>query len=308
MAEPDAGVVDSLEDVNRIRDAVETAIVEDEPTPTPLTTNEDDDAPENDDADKNGDDKDPKDTTESDADAEEEEDDGNESDPKPEAKSTDFKFKQFVDENPTAHISNLEQAYSKSSAEGVRLHNELQQTQRRVDAIVSAAAADPDLAQRLNKVLQNPSQSGDPTGGSTEPTESLEDPFLTHLRVEMREKSIAEVKDILESHPEIASDPELGQRVKYWMDTFAAAYRKENNGKLMSGGDAMRAAMKYLGIDEKSEKQQTASTLKNLAAPTRPTASRKSAKTSDKKPVSDAAISFGAAMGVSREKIEKYAN
>lgn len=294
---------------NDIRTAVETAGAEDE------IVQDDEDQEEQVENSEEEDDKSKDDASDSD-DSEDDENDSDDDEEKDEDKDKDDapverKFKNLAADDDAGYITNLERAYENSSAEGVRLSNELAATNRRVDAIIAAAQKDPDLAKRLNDVLDgsgvvtSSGKDGQQDGASDDQVSPIEDPFLVNAKTEWQEKSRQEVEDILAANPELLSDPKLNTQVKHWMEVFSQEELR-NNKRLMSGGEAMLAAMRYLGVEDKRKKQDVANKAKSLAAPSKPTKSR--TPKPQKATVSDAALDLASKMGVSRETVEKYAN
>lgn len=297
-------------DTTRIQSVVETANAEDENDSTEEKDTQDDDSAESaddkseaDSTDENSEDNSDEEDEEED-DAKTDKDDESKDDKKSDKSTGEHKFKQFADEDPQKHISNLEKAYSESSSEAVRLNTELGQQTRRIDALMAAVGKDPDLADKLTKALGgDDSSSGGDGQGDGAPSPAT-DPFLTAARTDWQEKSEKEVAEIVEANPELVSDPNLNAEVKHWMEVISREeYQKHR--KVITGGEAMTRAMKLLNVEDKRSGQKTASAVKDLAAPTRPRGTRKAKPAS--KDVSDSAYKFGELMGVSREKVEKYA-
>lgn len=295
-----------IHDASTIASVVETANAEDEnDTGGESLENQDDSEEEDledDDKSKSGDESE---------DDESDDDDSEEEDKSKKPESAERKFKQFAADDDSKYISNLEKAYENSSAEALRINTEFGQTQRRLDSLMQVVARDPELATRLEKAMSGtstPDASGTApaaTGGDGSPAPT-DNPFLMNAQAEWREKSTKEVETIVEANPELLSDPELNANVKHWMEVFSAEEYKKT-GKIMSGGKAMEAAMRHVGFTDKRKKQDDiTSKVKDLAAPTRPGKTRK-AKPSSAKNVSDSAYKFGELMGVSKEKVEKFA-
>lgn len=306
----DADDEKNLSDTDRVRSVVENSNEEDESDENEddEEDKEEDSAEDDSDEDDSEDDSEDDDEEEDDSDSDDDKDKSKKTDPKkPESKS-DFKYKKYADDDPVKHIQNLEKAYESSSSEAINLTRERDTANRRITAIVQAAAKDPEFAKSLQKVIDSipdAAKGGDKDDKSSGPAPT-DNPFTVDAQTRWREKSQKEVQAILDANPEIATDPELGKQVKEWMDFFAdKVYQKE--GKLLSGGEAMEMAMRHLGIEDKREKQKTAKAAKSLAAPTRPHGNKKPSKgNGPKKPVSEQAYDFGSKMGVSRETIDKY--
>lgn len=296
----DTDVSNPVADADRIRSAVETDNTEDEDDTST------DDA--KDDADSEEEDSDKNDDASAEEDSEDSSDDEDEDDEdKSDKEESERKFKNLAANDDAGYISNLEKAYENSSAEAIRLNKELGQTSRRVDAIIAAAQKDPDLAKRLNKVLDTSGvvDSSGEESSNDEGVSPLSDPFLIDAKTTWENKSRDEVQAILDANPELVTDPVKNANVKHWMEVFSAEEMKRNK-RLMGGGEAMEAAMRHLGIEDKRTKQTTAAKAKELAAPTRAKGAKK-AKSSGKKPLSDSAYNFAAKMNVSKESVEKYA-
>lgn len=294
MPKPDeAGVNDTVDDANKIQSAVENANAEDE---TDKSADEDEN---NEDLDEEDSKQEDDSSDDDDSEDEKSDDDDEEDEDKSEKKeSAERKFKNLASDDDVVYITNLEKAYENSTAEAMRLNTELGNTQRRVNALMQAVSGDAELAERLNKAIgATDSDTGD------EP--SLADPFLEDAKTTWRQKSEKEVQEIIDANPELLSDPKLNSQVRHWMELLSAEEMKVNK-KLMSGGEAMEAAMRVLNIKDKRTAPNVASKAKDLAAPARAQTSRKP-KTSSKS-VPDAAYKFGELMGVSKEAVEKYAN
>lgn len=302
----EAAEANDLSVSQRIQDAVETANAEDEKPETDEDQEDQDEADEEDEDDKDDDssDDDSEDDKKSDDDEEEDKPESKE------AKSAERKFKNLAAEDDAEYIKNIERAYENSTAEALRINTELGAVGRRVDAIMEAAQKDPDLAKRLSAVLDakgvaaQPGKEADPLDAS-ESSDSTDDPFLVDQKTRWQEQGRKEVEEIIDANPEIASDPELNRQVKHWMNLYSKEELRTNK-RLLSAGEAMEMAMDHLKIKDKRVKQDVANATKGLAAPSKPTSSRK-AKTKSK-PLSDSAYKLAENLGVSKENVEKHAN
>ena len=243
-----------------------------------------------------------------DADDDEESDDDEGDDPKPDDKKTpkSRKFSQFAgDGTDEAYLNNLENGYKNSSAEAIRLKGELDQATGRNDAIMRAIAADPELAKRLNDVV-NKGGSGGGSDSSKNPADSgIDNPFVKSLENEWKEKSTQEIQEIIDANPELTSDEQLSENVKHYMNLFSTDHYNRT-GKLMSGGEAMKKAMDFLGIQDKRQKQDLANgAKKNL---TSPRSRGKAKKSSGSKPTfTPAQLAMAQAMGKDQAWLEKNA-
>lgn len=244
----------------------------------------------------------------SDADDGEEEDgaEGAEGKPKPGEKQEpkNRQFTQFAgDGTDDQYISNLEKGYQNSSAEAIRLKGEFETAQSRVDAIMRAAATDPDLAQKLNTVIQG--KPGEEGSGDKPAAAAVENPFLRNMRAEWEQKSTKEIETFIEANPEVATDPTIEASVKKWMKIFSDQAMNDE-GRLMSGGEAMEAAYRHLGLENKLGKQKLADGAKGVAGTTRPRGKAK--KTDGQKPrFTDSQIAMAKAMGKNEDWLAQNA-
>lgn len=294
-----------VDDATKIQSVVETANAEDEKE---NESNDDDQDLEDTDEEDSKD----KDDDSAEDDSEEEssdDDDEDEEDKSKDGESAERKFKNLAAKDDAGYISNLEKAYENSSAEAIRLSNEVGQTNRRIDSLLAAVQKDPDLAERLNKAMGNvdmSSSSGNDNGfGNSDAPAPTDNPFLVDAQTKWEKDSKEQVQEIIDANPELITDPEKNANVRHWMEIFSAEEMRKNK-RLLSGGEAMEQAMKHLGIEDNRTKQTVGSKVKDLAAPTRPKGSKK--KSSKSAPLSDAAYAFADKMGVSKEKVEKFAN
>lgn len=298
--------------VDGIRKVVEGALSPDE--------NQDDDDDEGDDADASNDDDnsgddaagdDSKDDSDGDdADEDEDEDDaesGDKKDPK-----SDRKFSQFKgDGTDKAYISNLEDGYKNSSAEAIRIKGELETVSGRLDSLLRVVTANPEISKALNAALQGDDKGAGGSGSGSDAgksSEVIDDPFVKSLHAEWQEKAEQEIQTIIDANPELITDEPLGKRVQHWMSVFSEEYRKENNGKLMGGGDAMLAAMKYLGIEDRRQKQDLAQGAKKDLTPPR-SRGNKAKKSGGQKPTFSAdQLAMAKAMGHDEAWLQKNAS
>ena len=274
MAELQPNQQPKLSDTERVRQAVEGKSPDESQGDDAANGDDndedaDDDAANGDDAgDDSADDSADDDADGDDADADDDAD-GEDDDSKPNDQPKDRRFTQFAgDGKDETYISNLEKGYENSSKEAIRLNQELSQATGRVEAIMRAAATDPDLAAKLNAAV-----NGSDAGGSGDDKNSngspADNPFVRNLQSEWQEKSEKEIAAFIEANPEVATDPQISADVKHWMNVFSNdAYNR--TGRLMSGGEAMALAYKHLGLDNKLEKQNLADGAKKIAGTTRP--------------------------------------
>jgi hypothetical protein len=299
--------------VNDIKAAVENAkAAKDEGE----DTEDDDDAGDEDDSDDAGEGDDDgaenqeEDTEESDdADGDEDGDDDEEEDNPDEKKSqkTDRKYKQYAgDGSDKSYISNLEKALQSSSSEAVSIKTELNQANGRVDAIMRAAASNPELAKMLNAAI-NGSGTGDGggKGSGSEAASAADNPFVSDLKAQWTQKSEQEIETFIEANPEVVSDPKVKEDVQHWMKVFSEQHF-QRTGRLLSGGEAMSQAYKHLGLENKLEKQNLAAGAKKSAAPTRPRGKSKKAS-GQKANFSPDQLAMAKAMGKDESWLSKNA-
>lgn len=296
-----------------IRDAVENSRNSDESNDD---DSDDDDSGDDDnsDDDNSGDDAagddddnsddDGDDSDDSDDDADDDAESGDKKDPKSGRKFSQFKG----DGTDKAYISNLEEGYKNSSAEAIRIKGELETTSGRLDAMLRVVAASPELSKALNDQLNGQGGgSGSGSGNDENSQDDLANPFIANLQAEWQEKSEKEIQEIIDGNPELITDEALGKDVKKWMAVFSAEYRKDHGGRLMSGGDAMIAAMKHLGIEDKREKQDLANGAKKNLTPPR-SRGNKAKKSGGQKPkFTDSQIAMAKSMGKDEAWLQKNA-
>lgn len=216
-------------------------------------------------------------------------------------KDSGYRYTQFVgDGKPETYISNLEKAYENSSAEGINLNQKLKQATNRVDAIVAAAKADPELAEKLTAVLSGTPSDAAPKGEAAPTT----DPFLVDAKTKWEQQSTKEAEEFIAANPEVVSNPTIKADVQHWMEVFSREEYK-TNGRLMTAGEAMKLAYNRLGLEDKREARKSLSDAKKAVAPTRPQGSRKPVSTASD--FTDTQVDLAKKMGVSKEKLDKYA-
>ena len=283
-----------------IRKVVENANAEDENLDDDAgDSNEDDDEElEND-----GEGDESKDDDEEESDDDDDEDNPDD-DKKDKSQKSDRKYKQYAgDGTDTSYIQNLEEAHKNSTTEAISLKQQLNQVNGRVDAIMKAAAKDPQLAEGLNKAIKDIGDGGD--DGASDPTAATDNPFVRSLQAEWSEKSEKEIGDFLGEHPEAVADPEVSKDLKKWINIFSSQYYKDTN-KLMSGGEAIKKAWKHLDLDTKFGKQNLAKGAKKTVTPPRSRGSKKKALSQKENFTADQ-LAMAKAMGKDQAWLEKNA-
>jgi hypothetical protein len=290
-----------------IRQLVETANAEDEKLKQAAgdDTDDDDDSDNDDSSDDAGAKKtDKADDSDNADDSDDDDDDSDDADNPDDKKSqTERKFTQYKgDGTDQSYISNLEKAHQSSTTEAINLRTELNQATGRVEAIMRAAAADPELATKLNAAV-NGAGTGD--DGGSDKTSATDNPFVADLQAQWKEKSEKEIDQFIEANPEVASDPKVKADVQYWMGVFSNNHY-ERTGRLLSGGEAMSQAYNHLGLENKLSKQNLAAGAKKTATPTRARGKSKQT-TSQKTTFTDDQIAMAKSMGKDQAWLEKNA-
>ena len=260
------------------------------------TSDDDESSDDDSEGDDDGSDTTDDDTNNSDdasGDDEGDDDEGDENSDESKAQSKSYKYQQYVgDGKPETYISNLEKAHQSSITSAVQLQTDLNTATGRVDAIMRAAASDPDLAKRLNEII-NKDGSGTEDGGDE--GSAISNPFVADMEAQWREKSTKEIDEFIEANPEVATDPKIAKDVQYWMGVFSQQHQKRT-GRLLSGGEAMAQAYRHLGLENKLDKQTLAAGVKKTAAHTRPRGKVKKS-TGQKPKFTDAQIAMAKSMG-----------
>lgn len=185
-------------------------------------------------------------------------DDDSKDDKKAPSKS-DRKFTQFAgDGSDKAYLSNLEKGYLNSSAEALKLKDEIDTAKAQLDNILRVAAANPEVAKAIAAA---DSSVKVPVSGASDPAES--NPFIRSAQAEWQERSEKEIQEFIDANPEIATDPKISEDVRRYMKLFSNE-QFERTGKLMTGGEAMENAFKFLGLEDKREKQNLAAGAKGI--------------------------------------------
>lgn len=307
MAQTDDAEDKPLTTSEDVRKAVETARAEDESDPwTPSDTGEGEDDAEAGAADGEASESDKSDADQGDS-TDEADDTTDEEDSKPDAKPGAYRYNQFAgDGRPETYLANLEKAYENSSSEGIRLNQENSRFRRQLEAVQQAAGSDPELANKLHAALTgqkvDPATSADTNSQAT--TSPLANPFLVQQEREWQKKSEQEVDEIIKANPEVVSDENLNKRIRGHMEAISAQVWKDEQ-RLMTAGEAMEAAFRVLGIEDKRKVGKEVSDTKRAVAASKPAAPRKSPSTGAD--FTDLQLQFAAKAGLSKEKLEKFA-
>lgn len=220
------------------------------------------------------------------------------------------RFTQFAgDGSVETYIKNLEDGYTNSSQEAIRIKDERDAYEAQVERVKKAAAQDKDLGERLLNILKGDGAGGSTqgSGGDTKASGSgdSENPFLKDAETRWNEQSEKEAEEFSQANPEVVTDPKINADVRRWMRVFSnEVYERE--GRLMMAGEAMRLAYRHLGLEDKTQsKQNLVAGLKKQATPPRPQSSKKGNGSSDSKKISDLTLSIASQMGIDKTRIEK---
>lgn len=242
------------------------------------------------------------DTNDDQDDADTDEDTADDTDDEPdegEGQSEDGKFEkrytQLKGDTLVEYKDSLEDAYNKSSAEGVRLNTELSDLKSKVGHILAAAEANPDLAKQLGL---------DESGTSTAPANTVKSPAETYAEQMMQERMEKEYSEFTTEHPEVDTDDTLRKELLAEVSVQSAAYNARS-GKIISMADALNRAWKVLGYDDNSKEKLAVKAKENASQGTAQGTSAKK-KSTTKPEVSEKAMALAKQMGLSEKDVQKY--
>lgn len=219
MATQDTTTEDTTQE--ELDEEVETSQEEDE------TTTDTDDA-----SDEETEDQDEDEESEEDADAETEEDD------KPEFKK---RFTQFKGETYEAYVPELEKAHAHLIGELTRVKQGDKDKQGKIDAVMAAAAKDPEFAKKLDELM------------GEEAEQVTVDPALLKARQDMEEQMTKDYNAFVDLHPELETDPILSKEVFEYIEELGALSRKK--GKIMSMKSALTKAWALARPDDDDQEK-----------------------------------------------------
>lgn len=299
--------------VDDIQKVVETSLKPEETEEDETLEDEEDQKEEAEESEEEDSEEETEDDSEEEDEDESEEDDSEEeteeeSEEETEDDSKKYRFEQFAGESDEEYIKNLEEGYENSSKEAVRLKNEADVSTRRLNAIMDAAKADPKLGEALQNALTEAGTTAESL--ETKPGDDVEtsnNPFLKAAETEWKTKSQQEAKEFVEANPEVLSDPEINGKVRHWMEVFTRE-EMQQNGKLLTAGEALEKAYNHLGLENKLKKEEDlAAAAKKNSAPSRPKSSTPKKKKSSGKDFTQSQLDYASKLGLSKEKLEKYA-
>lgn len=199
-----------------------------------------------------------------------------------ESETFDKRFTQFKGDDLPEYAKNLEEGYAQSTAEAQRLVKENADYKLKIDRITAAVANDPELAERLNVSNDSP------------------DPALNYARQEMVAKQKTEYDGFLQEHPEVETDPALGERLLKRVTTISKAVY-DDEGRMLGMGEALGMAWSSLGLGNNQE-ETTRMAAKNVAAQSRTASSKKPTPKSEFTP---AQLDFAQKMGLSEKELRE---
>lgn len=199
------------------------------------------------------------------------------------------RFTQLKGDTPEEYLGSLEDAYAKSTTEGQRLAGENKELKSRLESLTQLVAQDAELAEKLSKVID-----GD--------VKVQLDPRMKALADEVEQKWEKEYNQFVESHPEVAADQTLAEKLNSAMAQVRDfVYKTE--GRQIGMAEGLERAWKLLDIDDSEEKTRMAA--KNVASQTRVASGKAKAKAAPK--LTDAQQKLAAKMGLDPKKVEQYA-
>ncbi len=184
---------------------------------------------------------------ETDDDSDDSEDEGeDESDEDEDSETFKKRFTQVKGDTESEYLKNLEDTYANSSTEAVRLSKELKESKAIIDRINAAVAKDPQLAEAL-KTSDVEAQKDQPP----------KDPVLAWAESERDKIWGREYNEFVESHSEIATDPELAEALNNQLAIVRDVVMR-NEGRMVGMGEGLKKAWKLLDKDDTDEKVRIA--------------------------------------------------
>lgn len=212
-----------------------------------------------------------------------------EEDPEEDPKPSDYqpRLKQFLKEDGTVDLENLEKSYIESGKQAVKLDNDLKQIRSDYGELLGAIKANPEVAEKLfgkegaKSLIENNNipTGGNPggKGGGSDPVASH--PLLRHLEAQQANASRREYEEFVEAHPEAVTDPEKARKIGTFLKKHGEIYREENNGEIPSMKESLEEAYRYYGWDLEIKKKEDVAVAAKKTAATRRTPSAKRAAT-----------------------------
>ncbi len=221
------------------------------------------------------------DSDDEDSDSDDDEETEEEDDEEPDFKK---RYTQIKGDTADEYIPNLETAYKNSSAEAVRLKQQVTDLQKQMDDITALVANSPELAEQIKE--------GKAPAVAT-------DPALLKARQDMESQNKKEYAAFVDSHPELESDPELQKQVFDEIRDFAEVAQKKN--RVLGMKEALTMAWTSLGLKE-SKEEKVRMKAKDTAARSKNAGAKKTVKA--KVEFTEAQIGAGLRMGLGKTRQE----
>lgn len=250
---------------------VETPKGEDEPTPEATAddaTPADPEAQDEPDGDKPDGDEEPEDKTDEDS-------------------TFTKRYTQFKGDSPEEYAKNLEEAYHNSSAEAVRLSREVKEMKTRLDTIAGQVANNPELAEKLNQ---------------TPASDAIASPAVAWAEEKLNEEIKKDYADFVDLHPEIETDPTLGEKMeKAISSVIQVTYDTENRRAPLR--EAMEKAWIILGKDKEDNQEKLDMAVKDQASMNKTTPA--TAKPKPKSEFTPAQLEMAKKLGLTEEQLRE---
>lgn len=217
-------------------------------------------------------------------DDDQDEDDSEESDDDEEESEFKKAFSQIKGDNLEEYTPNLEEAYRKSSREGIRLAKEAKEKQAQLDAIMAVVDKNPELKKAIE------------AGAGKE---VLVDPALTHARQQMEQQMEKDYAKFAQTHPSIDDDPDIAEKVLEEVAILGESYRKR--GKNLSMEKALKLAWSNLDLDEDEKDEKIANAAKKQASKSKNNSSNR--KKGKKTNLTPEQIATGKKMGLTEKDL-----
>lgn len=270
--------MDSIEDADEEVETDDDLESEDE-TDDDATDDEDEDSKKKSkEAAKGGKKDDDEDSEEEDPD---EDDDAEDADKTKKSKESDTykpRLKQFLNDDGSLNAERIEKSYIESSKETVRINGVLEETKGRLDKLLDAIKAKPDVAKALFG-----EEGAKELAKGTEPGEKPLDTYSAHIKAQLDNASKREYAEFIDAHPEAVSDPEKARKIGRFLKIFGQEFREENEGELPTMKEGLEAAYRYYGWELETTKKDEVAAAAKKAAATRTTPNKKTPASKQKK-------------------------
>lgn len=192
----------------------------------------------------------------------------------------DKRFTQFKGDELPEYTKNLEEGYAQSTAEAQRLNKILGDYKQKFDKITAMVANDPELAEKLEVGAASP------------------DPALNYARQEMEAKMKQEYDSFQQDHPEIETDPALGDKLTKRLAIISKAVYDDEQ-RMVGMKEGLEMAWTSLGLGNNQE-ETTRMAAKNVAAQSKTTSAKKPTPKSEFTP---SQLEFAQRMGLTEKEL-----